>query len=128
MGRKTFVPTQDQRDMVRNMALAGVQREIIAKCVINLDTERPITPKTLVKAFSEELEFGAASANSDVVAALYRTATGAPSGPQVAAAIFWCKTRLHWRETKKLEFGNGDEEDQTLTIEFVSPNAEDRNA
>ena len=89
--------------MVRNMALVGVQRDIIAKCVINPETERPITQKALTKHFKTELELGADQANSDVVAALFRTATGRPSGAQVAAAIFWAKTRLGWRETSKVQ-------------------------
>ena len=91
------------RDQVKNMTLAGVQRDIICKCVINPNTNRPITKKTLLKHFKDELELGDARVNGEVVAALYRTATGPPSGPQAAAAIFWAKTRLGWRETSKVE-------------------------
>ncbi len=125
MGRKAFEPTDQQRHTVRTMAVAGIQRAIIAKCVINPETDKPIGEKTLAKAFAQELEIGTARADSQVVAALFRTATGPPSGAQVAAAIFWCKTKLGWRETTKLEFTDPDDEENTLTIEFVRPDGKD---
>jgi hypothetical protein len=103
MGQNRFEPTDDQRDLVKRMVLAGVQRDIIAKCVINPNTERPVTQKTLKKHFAEELERGDAQANSEVAAALFRAATGKTSGAQVTAAIFWTKTKMGWRETSRVE-------------------------
>ena len=50
---------------------------------------------TLLKHFREELDNGATKANVKVVAALFKMAT---SGDCPAATIFWCKTRLGWRE------------------------------
>ncbi|MGI9501460.1 MAG: hypothetical protein ACR2RE_00195 [Geminicoccaceae bacterium] len=123
MAGREFVPTDVMRDQVKNMTLAGVQRDIVCKCVINPSTNKPITKKTLLKHFKDELELGDARVNGEVVAALYRTATGAPSGPQTAAAIFWAKTRLGWRETSKVQIE--DDRAASATIEVPGQMAPD---
>ena len=54
---------------------------------------------TLRKHFEEELELGAAKANTAVAQFLFDQATGARGDGSVAAAIFWAKTRMQWKET-----------------------------
>ena len=54
---------------------------------------------TLRKHFEEELELGAAKANTAVAQFLFHQATGARGDGSVAAAIFWTKIRMQWKET-----------------------------
>jgi hypothetical protein len=72
------------------MAAYGVPETAIARVL-------GISPMTLRKYFKEELATAHVKANSAVAQSLYRKAIG--DGPQsVTAAIFWCKTRMGWRE------------------------------
>ena len=105
MPRPVFEPTDQDRNTVRFMIIAGVPRETIAKCIRNPHTGESISETTLLKHFKEELEHSASDADQKVVGSLFRTATGEPSGPQVTAAIFWCKTKLGWREVQRIEHG-----------------------
>lgn len=84
--------TDAERMLVKFMAIAAVPQERIAK-VLKLRKE------TLLKEFRAELDEGADQLNANVVGALYKNAvTG-----NVAAQIFWCKTRLGWKDTSALE-------------------------
>src|SRR5215472_19163330 len=88
MARPEFAATDRMRKKVRSLAIQGVPLEVIAG-VIECD------PKTLRKHFRQELDRGMAEANAKVVGALYRSAT---RDRNVAAQIFWVKTRMRWRE------------------------------
>ena len=57
-----------------------------------------IDPKTLRKHYRAELDVGAIKANSRIAESLYRKALG-DGAQSVTAAIFWLKTRAHWKET-----------------------------
>jgi len=60
-----------------------------------------IAPATLRKHYRTELSTGHIKANAQVAASLFRKACG--DGPQaVAAAIFWCKTRMGWRDPNSI--------------------------
>ena len=73
------------------MAAYGVPEEAIAR-VVGIDA------KTLRKHYRDELDTGATKATARVAEFLYRKATS--DGPQcVTAAIFWLKTRGHWKES-----------------------------
>jgi hypothetical protein len=89
MARPRFVPTEEQRKMVRSMAAYGTPQEKIA-CFLSLRSA-----KTLRRHFREELDRGATEANAQVAQSLYQQAT---SGKKTAAAIFWLKSRAGWRE------------------------------
>jgi hypothetical protein len=71
------------------MAAYGTRQEEIARCV-GLRSD-----KTLRRHFREELDRAAPEANAQVAQSLYQQAT---SGQNVAATIFWLKTRGGWRE------------------------------
>jgi hypothetical protein len=60
-----------------------------------------VAPKTLRAYCRDELDNGATVANVAVGRFLYDQATGkhGKGGPAVAAAIFWAKTRMGWKET-----------------------------
>jgi len=77
--------------MVRSMAAYGTRQEDIARCV------GLRSAKTLRSHFREELDRAAPEANAQVAQSLYQQAT---SGKNVAATIFWLKTRGGgaWRE------------------------------
>jgi len=84
----------EQRRTVEAMISYGIPQVDIAR-VIGID------PDTLRKHFREEIDTGAARANSRVAAFLFEQATGqrGDGGAAVTAAIFWAKTRMRWKET-----------------------------
>lgn len=99
-GRKPFEPTPEQRKLVLTLCGYGVPEITIAN-------ELKIDPKTLRKCFREELDHGMAKANMLVAESLFKKALGDGNG-SVAAAIFWAKTRLCWRETNRTEHSGPD--------------------
>lgn len=97
VGRPPFVPTEADRRTVMTLAGLGLRQEEISQLVVNPKTNRPIDEKTLRIHFEIELATGPPKANAKVAESLYRKAIG--DGHQsVAAAIFWAKTRMGWRE------------------------------
>ncbi len=90
--------TDTDRAMVRRMSMIGIPQETIAQCM-----EPPTTVETLEKYFRAELNETATKANAAVAGALFKNAM---SG-NVAAQIFWCKTRLRWKETFEVETNAG---------------------
>ncbi len=87
MARKAFVVHDAMREKVRCLAGMGVSQEDIAKII-------GCAPKTLRKRFRVELNRGVAEANATIAGYLF---AAAKSG-NIAAIIFWLKTRAHWRE------------------------------
>ena len=75
--------------MVRSMSAYGVKQEDIGK-VVGLRS-----PKTLRKYFREEITRGSIDAVARVGQTLFQMAT---SGKNVAATIFFLKSRGGWRE------------------------------
>ena len=88
-------PTDVSRGQVEAMAGFGIPQEDIAR-VLN------IAPQTLRSHYRDELDTGSTKANAKVAENLFRKATGDGQGA-VAAAIFWAKTRMGWRETPRIE-------------------------
>ena len=77
---------------------------------------------TLRLHYPDELATGGTKANSKVAESLYRKAIG--DGHQsVAAAIFWLKTRAHWKEVSATEISGPDGRPLVpeLIIRFVDP-------
>jgi hypothetical protein len=87
MARQRFVATEALREKVRHLAGLGVPQDDIAKIV-------GCSPKTLRKRFRDELDRGAAEANAVIAGCLFAAARAG----NIAAMIFWMKTRAHWRE------------------------------
>ena len=96
MSRKAFEPTEAERKQVEAMSGFGVPQDDIA-LVIGIDK------KTLTKHFRRELDTGAAKANARVSESLFKQAIGG----NVAAAIFWTKARMGWREKVEAENKEG---------------------
>lgn len=90
MNRKSF--TDKDKFLALWGKAAGATNKQIAQVI-------GCCPKVLSQNFESELDESNATLNMNMVGALYR------SGMQgnVAAQIFWCKTRLGWTETSKIE-------------------------
>ena len=87
MARPAFVVNEALREKVRHLAGLGVPQDDIAKIV-------GCAPKTLRKRFRDELDRGVAEANAVISGCLFAAAKAG----NIAAAIFWMKSRAHWRE------------------------------
>jgi hypothetical protein len=92
MARPAFVVNEALREKVRHLAGLGVPQDDIARIV-------GCAPKTLRKRFRDELDRGAAEANAIIAGSLFSAAKAG----NIAAAIFWMKTRAHWRERPPTE-------------------------
>ena len=92
MPRKEFVANDAMREKVLSLARVGTAQDDIAK-IIDRD------PKTLRKYFRDELQRGMAEANAEVAGFLFANAKAG----NVAAQIFWLKSRAHWREREASE-------------------------
>ena len=93
-----FVPTAEQRKIVRAMAAYGIPQMDIGRAI-------GISDRTLRKAFRDELDKAAIEANAKVAEVCFRMAT---SGKVPAATFFWLKARAGWREVQRQEHTGGD--------------------
>jgi hypothetical protein len=89
-GRPAYEPTEKDRQQVATMCGLGIPDYDIAKVM-------RISGPTLRLHFWHELDVGHIQANAKVAQSLFRMATDL-SKPNVAAAIFWLKTRARWTE------------------------------
>jgi len=92
MARTAFVVDEAMREKVRYLAGVGVRQDEIARII-------GCAPKTLRKRFRDELDRGVAEANATVCGYLFAAAKAG----NIAAIIFWLKTRAHWREGTALD-------------------------
>lgn len=93
MSRRAHEPTPEQRKLVSALTSFGItQQDICTQIEINL--------KTLRKHYRAELTKSIVMANAKVAESLFKMAT---QKGNVAAAIFWAKTRMGWRETIEID-------------------------
>lgn len=85
-----FEPTEDERKLVEQMSAVGIPHESIALVVRD-----GIDDKTLRKHFRSELDTAKVKANAKIGGRLFNKAMAGDT----AALIFWCKTRMGWKET-----------------------------
>ena len=83
-GRKPFTPTAEDRKLVSSLAGYGAPHEYIASCVLNPQTGKPMTAKTLRMHFRTELDTAVAQANALVAESLFKKARGNGQGAVVA--------------------------------------------
>ena len=96
MSRELFPVTEEMRRKVKMLAGIGVPQHNIAQQI-------GCSPKTLRLHFREELDRGVTEANTLIAGTLFNAAKNG----NVAAMIFWLKTRAHWREwTAKDDFNS----------------------
>lgn len=96
MARPPFIPTDENRRLVKSLSAVGLPQADIALMI------EIRSPRTLRKHFRQELDRGGLEANSSVAKTLYEMAT---SGEDVTATIFWLKCRARWNDRAALESG-----------------------
>src|SRR6202047_1356204 len=87
MARQAFAVNEGVRERVRHLAGVGVRQDDIARII-------GCAPKTLRKRLRDELDRGVAEANATISGYLFAAAKAG----NIAAIIFWLKTRANWRE------------------------------
>ena len=87
MARQPFTVNEAVRERVRHLAGVGVRQDDIARII-------GCAPKTLRKRLPDDLDRGVAEANATIAGYLFAAAKAG----NIAAIIFWLKTRAHWRE------------------------------
>jgi len=104
-GRKKFVPTPDHRDLVTLLATRGIPQEYIRRLIRNPQTGRPVSIKTLERAFATEIktakvEFACQIARFVMDSILGRRSVNAKpikdERLRATLAIFVARTRLGW--------------------------------
>ncbi|WP_376094351.1 hypothetical protein ACE7GA_00950 [Roseomonas sp. CCTCC AB2023176] len=98
MPQPPYVPTEEQRRVVKTMAAFGIPQPDIARVVGCSD-------RTLRKVYRHELDTAATEANARVAQCLFQQAT---TPGNVAASIFWLKARAGWREKQVHEVSGPD--------------------
>jgi hypothetical protein len=106
-GRKRFVPTPDHRDLVKLLTTRGIPQEHIRQLIRNPQTGRPVSAKTLRRAFLTEIQTGKVEFACQIARFVMDTILGRKpvnAKPiknerlRVTLAIFVAKTRLAWSE------------------------------
>ena len=92
MSNIPHVPTEKNRATVGMMVLAGVDRDTIAAAL-------KITKPTLRKYYKRELDEAKAHVDAEMASSLIKLARGG----NVAAVIFYLKTRCGWSEKSQVE-------------------------
>lgn len=109
-GRHKYEPTDEHRRQVMIMAGFGIPQLEIATMI-------DCAPKTLRRYYRRELDTAATEANMRVAQSLYNLAVKDKS---VAAAIWWTKARMGWREAQDVNAGGTQ---QPIAIAFSWDNA-----
>jgi hypothetical protein len=85
-GRPPFKPTDEQRNLVKELAAVGAPHKLIAR---KLGIR---SPKTLRKHFRDELDLGSMEVNAHVAKYLYQSAKAG----NVEAQKSWLRSRAGW--------------------------------
>ena len=104
-GRKKFVPTPDQREVVKLLAGRGIPQEYIRRLIRNPQTGKPLSIKTLERAFATEIQTAKVEFKLQIARFVMDTILGrrpVNAKPiknervRVTLAIFFAKTRMGW--------------------------------
>ena len=107
-GRKKFVPTSDHSDLVKLLATRGIPQEHIRRLIRNPQTGRPLSIKTVGRAFATEIRIAKTELDFKVGTFIFNSILGRTPAhvrprkddrERVRWAIFYAKTRMGWRET-----------------------------
>ena len=102
--RPAHEPSDRDRAIIRTMVAGGIRQADIAAVF-------GVSEKTLRAHYRRELDLGGTFANARVAQSLHRAATSwldegpdaKPTPAAIAAAIFWTKARMGWRERNPAE-------------------------
>jgi hypothetical protein len=102
--------------MVQMAVAAGIDLEDVARYL-------QLTPWTMNRLYHFEIANGATIANTAVAKRLFDIATKGKGKEAVTACIFWCKTKLGWRETYRLENTgkDGGAQEHVVTVKGSRP-------
>jgi len=114
MARHPFAVTDAVCEKVRYLAGVGVRQDDIAKII-------GCSPKTLRKRCRDELDRGVAEANATMFGYLFAAAKGG----NIAAIIFWLKTRANLRETADNPVPGADAEAEAEAVLVLPDNCRD---
>ena len=114
MARHPFAVTNAVREKVRYLAGVGVRQDDIAKIL-------GCSPKTLRKRCRDELDRGVAEANATMFGYLFAAAKAG----NIAAIIFWLKTRANLRATPDNSVPDADAESRSEVVLVVPDNSRD---
>lgn len=110
-GRPPIKRDEEIAKRVKQYIAVGTTREDVARVI-------GINVKTLANLYASELETAAAEANASVAGMLFQQCKDG----NVAAQIFWLKTRARWSEKNTLEVtGDADNPMQTVTKVILAP-------
>lgn len=104
MARCKYKPNSTDRRIAEALAQYGVPWEQIAARI-------GISRDLLYRSYGEDMKKAESAANNNVAKTLYQQAVGNEEkgiAPNVTALIFWCKTRMGWRETQKMDVTSSD--------------------
>jgi predicted transcriptional regulator len=90
---QTHIPTIESRAQVKALSSFGIRITDIAQYI-------GINQRTLTKHYAEELASGRVQANAKVAQSLFRNAV---EENNVAAQIFWLKSRAGWSEKVRVQ-------------------------
>jgi hypothetical protein len=110
-----FVPTVEQKQLVRLLAGFGIPPLRITRVIKNVHTGRPIGVPTLERCFQDELECGAVEMDSVACGMLAKKVREG----NLVAIIWYMKNRMGWRDVSEVQ-RNGAEVDVSIKID---PNA-----
>jgi hypothetical protein len=114
MARHPFAVTNPVREKVRYLAGVGVRQDDIAKII-------GCSPKTLRKRCRDELDRGVAEANATMFGYLFAAAKAG----NIAAIIFWLKTRANLRETPDNSVAGADTGSRSEVVLVLPDNKRD---
>lgn len=97
-GPEGWQPSPKEKEQIRNLALAGAPLKVIAKIIGKTD-------KTITKHCRDILELANAEVNGMVVGQLLKKIM---KGDTVSI-LFWCKTRMGWRENSQINLEAGEQ-------------------
>lgn len=94
---KKHEPTPESRAVVQELSAFGIPQDRIAERL-------GISSRTLREHYAEQVDHGKEHANLSVYKTAFDLAT---SGECPAMTMFWCKTRMGWKETNVVEHSGG---------------------
>ena len=110
-GRPPIKRDEEIAKRVKQYVAVGIPRDDVARIV-------GIGENTLLKLYAPEMTTAAAEANASVAGMLFQQCKEG----NVAAQIFWLKTRARWSEKNTLEVtGDADNPVQTVTNVILAP-------
>ena len=89
MARPIFLPTDEERKLVRDLSTAGIPIPIIGQAIKWPESGRPFSAQAMIRHFPSELRDGHVQATTAVAGSLFKVAMAG----NVAAIAFWLRTR-----------------------------------